>query len=157
MSTPTYPTPVRGTEKRLAVSEDGTTFLKVFGVQSYSFSPTINTADNSDLNSGFWGADNVPVSGSWTGTATVLRRHNGTAYDPAQEILREAVLDKIWVRWWETSFTAAEAWQARASVTWTPGEVNREGLQTVSVTFEIEGEPEAVTNPGDDPEPDPGP
>lgn len=144
----TYTTPVRGTDLRLAVSSDGTTFLSVFGVQSYSFSPTITKADNTDLNAGFWGKDEVPVNGRWAGTVSLLRRHNNATYDPAQQIIEGAVVSEIWVRWWQTSFSGAEAKQAKATATWAPGDANADGLLTVAVTFDIKGEPTDIVNPG---------
>lgn len=143
-----YTTPVRGTDLRLAVSSDGNTFLPVFGVQSYSFSPTITKADNTDLNAGFWGKDEVPVNGRWAGTATLLRRHNTSAYDPAQQVIQAAVTTELWVRWWQTSFSGAEAKEAKATATWVPGDVNADGLLTVTVTFDVKGEPQDIVNPG---------
>lgn len=146
-----YDHAVRGTAKRLAVSTDGISFTSVSGVQQAAFTDTATTADNSDLNSGYYGGGDVPVAGRVNGTATLLRRHDQTAYDPGQEIIRQAAETQqlIYVRWWDTSFAGAEAKQAPTFVQWAAQPTSRTALETVNVTFNVQGGPSDIVNPGD--------
>lgn len=135
---------------RLAVDAvgDGTEFVPVAGLNSFQPADNYSTADNSDFNSGLYGSDAVTQIKSQL-TATVLRRNDGTAYDEGQEAIRTAAktAQLIRVRWWDTAFAEAEAYEADVYAQWAPQGGANTALQSVNITLMVQGEPEEVANP----------
>lgn len=124
------------------------TFIPVAGLNSFARTQTTTTADNSDFNSGFYGSD-VPTQAKIAVTATVLRRNDGTAYDAGQEALRAAAnnADLITVRYYDTAFDDAEAYEADVYVQWAPQGGAGTALQAVNITLNVQGADIEVANP----------
>lgn len=126
------------------------TWIPVAGINSFSATPTYTTADNSDFNSGMWGSD-LPTQMKNQVTTTLIRRNDGTAYDAGQELLRTAAYatppDLLTIRYYDTAFDAAEAYEADVYVQWSPQGGGTTGIQTVNVTMNGQGAPREIANP----------
>lgn len=141
--------PVNNGAYRLEITEDaGATWVPIAGLNNFTATEATTTADNSDFNSGLYGSD-VPTQKKTTVTATVLRRHDGTAYDAGQEAVRIAAetSDLMRVRWYDSSFTGGESKQADAYPQWAPQGGNQTTIQMVNLTFNVQGKPETFYHP----------
>jgi len=111
---------------RLDVSTDGgTTWVKVRGVKT--FKPVVNstTEDDTDFDSGNWGAD-LKTLLKWQIDMDVKRGLGAVTgtYDPGQEVLRAAsenmgVAGTALARWYDRN-GGPEAYTGTAQVTWAP-------------------------------------
>ncbi|WP_122262232.1 phage tail tube protein [Ornithinimicrobium cerasi] len=134
---------------RLDVSDDdGTTWTPIAGLNSFSPTTATTTADNSDFNSGQYGSD-VPTQKKVAVTATVIRRHDGTAYDAGQELVRVSAEDGslLRYRWYDSGFVGGESKEADAYAQWAPQGGNQTTLQNINITLNVQGKPESVAHP----------
>ncbi len=142
---------------RLEVDETGagTEWTPVAGLNSFAANQNYSTADNSDFNSGLYGSDAVTQIKEQI-AATVLRRHDGSAYDAGQEAIRKAAraADLLHIRYYDTAFVAdavagesAEAYEADVYCQWAPQGGGTTGLQSVSITMMVQGEPAEIAHP----------
>lgn len=115
-----------------------------------NFTPAINDTvqDASDYDSDGWGSDAI-TQRKWQNQGSVMRKEYAGAYDPGQEILRQAAWDKTLIRcrWYERGVTAGEAYEGLALVQWNPQGGDTTGLGTVNFTLLGQGAPQKITTP----------
>lgn len=135
---------------RLEVDQvgDGSAWTPVAGLNSFAANQNYSTADNTDFNSGLYGSDAVTQIKEQI-AATVLRRNDGSAYDAGQEAIRNAArkAELIHIRYYDTAFVEAEAYEADVYAQWSPQGGAGTGLQSVNITLLVQGEPEEIAHP----------
>ncbi len=129
-----------------------TVWTALRGVNSLTPGIDTTTQDDSDFDSDGW-ASTVKTMLGWNLAAGLIRKY-GTlteAYDPGQEILRNAS-DKfgtgglVEVRWYDRE-GGDEAYQGTASVQWEPAGGDTTALDIVNVTLLGQGKRFDITNP----------
>jgi hypothetical protein len=131
-------------------------WVGVFGVSDFKAGKEPSLQEDSDFDSGGWKSSTVSAL-AWSLELKLERKvtvADPTAYDPGQEILREAsdnmgVTNTVEVRWYEVTDAgpAVEAYQGYAAVSWNPDGGNMEALDTVSVTLTGQGARNVITHP----------
>ena len=137
-------------------TDDGTTWVGVFGIIEFKPALEGSMQDDSDFDGGGWLSE-IKSANRWKNEFKVRRGTLGsdeTAYDPGQEILRLAggktgVENVVICRWYEMEpgGPRVEAYQGKAAVSWSPDGGNTEALDTVSVVTSGRGKRETITHP----------
>lgn len=140
------------------VSTNGTTWTALMGVTENNINlDDASWVDDSDMDGG--GArSQVKMAFGWGGTVTVRRAPtaaSGTAYDPGQEICREAAIGKtgpansIYIRMYEmeTAGPRVEAYSGRAGVQWANGGGGMDAPSRATITFQGQGALSEIVHP----------
>lgn len=128
----------------------------IFGTSDFKFTIEPSMEDNGDFDSVGWGSDTA-TSRKWKLETTVLRKVQAalaTAYDPGQEVLRNAGFElgtgnRVDVRIYEmvSGGPKVEAYRGYASVQWIPAGGDNKALEKVAVTLNGSGELTKITHP----------
>lgn len=150
MPAPSVGTPTLNSKWRVDVDpDDNGTFLQVKGISSFTPARNDTIADNSDFDTGRWGADAVTQS-KWQLQFTVGRKRYSDAYDPGQEALIAATeVDEpvaMHVRWYER-ISGGKAYEGYALVQWNDQGGDGAGVSTAQVVLLGQGARTAIANP----------
>lgn len=137
-------------------TDEGTTWIGVFGMTEFKPGIEGSMQDDSDFDGEGWLSE-VNSANRWKNEGKVRRgtlASDSTAYDPGQEVLREAgaqtgVANVVLCRWYEMEPEGprVEAYQGNAAVSWSPDGGNVEALDIVSFTLSGRGKREAIPHP----------
>lgn len=126
-----------------SVAKDGSSWVQVKGIQSFTPNIDPNLEDDSDYDSGGWGSD-AKTAQKWSLEFDIIRKYTGVnVYDPGQEYLRAAgeafgTANQAHVRWYDRG-DGPEAYEGVAAVTWKPKGGKGTDLELVTVTCAGQG------------------
>jgi len=135
---------------KVDVSNDGTTWIPLKGVNDLnpSIKATNQSADDYDSN-GWSGSEKTMQT--WTVTVKALRKTTSGVFDAGQELVRAAqtgwdVAARVYVRWYDRN-GAPEAWSGLALVDWVPSKTGVADLDEVTITLSGDGILTPISNP----------
>lgn len=136
-------------------TDDGTTWIGVFGIQEFKDVLEGSLQDDSDFDSSW--LSEVNTANRWKIEGKVARKtleSTPTAYDPGQEAIRQAaaktgVENVLPVRWYEMEpgGPRVESYEGKAAVTWSPDGGSTEATSTASFVLSGRGERKVVAHP----------